>query len=104
MTETTTPGSVFTIGHSNHTPGRFFELLGIHSVTMIVDVRSKPYSRFNPSFNRETLEAALRGQRLVYSFLGRELGGRSNDPLSYENGQVQYRKMAESLDFKTGLK
>ena len=45
---------VFTIGHSNHTPERFLELLHQHKITMLVDVRSKPQSRF-PHFQRDNL-------------------------------------------------
>jgi uncharacterized protein (DUF488 family) len=50
---------LFTIGHSNHSIGRFVELLRLHGIEIVCDVRSTPYSRFNPQFNRESLTAAL---------------------------------------------
>ena len=40
-------GTVLTIGHSNHTLEVFFALLARHRVSVLADVRSAPYSRFN---------------------------------------------------------
>jgi hypothetical protein len=45
--------SVFTIGHSTQSQERFVELLNHHQIKALCDVRSKPYSRNNPQFNRE---------------------------------------------------
>ena len=56
--------SVFTIGHSTHSADKFRDLLAGHKVTAIADVRSSPYSRFNPQFNREKLRADLKGSRV----------------------------------------
>ena len=54
----------------------FVDLLRRHGVTALADVRSAPYSRFNPQFNREELEQALEAYGIKYVFLGRELGAR----------------------------
>ncbi|MFN2359433.1 MAG: DUF488 family protein [Desulfotignum sp.] len=54
---------IFTIGHSTHTTDEFLRLLQLHSITAVADVRSSPYSRFNPQFNRETLEKELKASR-----------------------------------------
>jgi uncharacterized protein (DUF488 family) len=94
---------VFTIGHSTHTIERFVDLLRQHGVTAVADVRSSPYSRFNPQFNRETLEKALKEQGIAYVFLGRELGARSEDPSCYEKGRVQYDRLAGTDLFRDGL-
>src|SRR5579872_5637943 len=48
---------VFTIGHSTRTWEAFLELLRVHGVKRLVDVRSIPRSRRNPQFNRKTLSA-----------------------------------------------
>ena len=48
--------SVLTIGHSNHSLKAFIGLLLQHGVTALADVRSVPYSRLNPQFNREVLK------------------------------------------------
>lgn len=67
---------LLTIGHSNHPIETFLDLLRRHRVTALADVRSTPYSRRHPQFNRERLAAALRAAGLSYVFLGAELGGK----------------------------
>jgi uncharacterized protein (DUF488 family) len=96
--------TVFTIGHSTHPQERFIALLRQHGITALCDVRSKPYSRMNPQFNREELKEALLAEGVEYRFLGKELGARSDDPSCYENGKVQYDRLAETELFKYGLK
>jgi uncharacterized protein (DUF488 family) len=96
--------TVFTIGHSTHPQERFIALLRQHGITALCDVRSKPYSRMNPQFNREELEEALLAHGIAYRFLGKELGARSDDPHCYERGKVQYGRLAETDLFKHGLK
>ncbi|MGQ0628121.1 MAG: DUF488 domain-containing protein [Phycisphaerales bacterium] len=95
--------SVLTIGHSTHTVQIFVGLLRKHGVTALADVRSAPFSRFNPQFNKDALERDLKAQRIKYVFLGRELGARSVDPACYENGRVQYARIAQTAVFQSGL-
>ena len=96
-------GTVLTIGHSNHPLETFLGLLDRHRVTALADVRSAPYSRFNPHFNREPLAAALKAQGIRYVYLGRELGGRSDDPACYEDGRIRYDRLARTDRFREGL-
>ena len=94
---------VLTIGHSTHPLADFLALLRRHGVTVLADVRSAPYSRFNPQFNREALAKALDEQGVRYVFLGRELGARSKDPACYEDGRLQYERLARTALFRGGL-
>jgi uncharacterized protein (DUF488 family) len=94
---------VFTIGHSTHALDAFVELLRRHEVTAVADVRSAPYSRFNPQFDREALEAELKTRSIRYAFLGREFGARSEDPSCYEKGRVQYARLARTELFRSGI-
>ncbi len=94
---------VFTIGHSRHSLETFVELLVQHGVTAIADVRSVPFSRYTPQFNRDVLACALKAQGIEYVFLGRELGARSDDRSCYENGRVQYGRLACTALFRQGL-
>jgi hypothetical protein len=50
---------LFTLGHSNHSLEKFIRLLEDNGVMTLVDVRSAPFSRHNPHFNRESLEREL---------------------------------------------
>ena len=96
-------GRVFTVGHSNHLLDLFLELLARHRIDTLADVRSAPYSRFNPHFNRRALAAALEARGIRYVFFGRELGGRPDDPACIENGRVSYERVARTERFQDGL-
>jgi uncharacterized protein (DUF488 family) len=98
-----TQQTVFTIGHSTHTQEYFIGLLMRHEITALCDVRSKPYSRVNPQFNREELKQSLAACGIAYVFLGNELGARSENPACYENGKVQYDRLARTDLFQQGL-
>jgi uncharacterized protein (DUF488 family) len=95
---------IYTIGHSNHPIERFLGLLQPHGITAVADVRSTPYSRFNPQFRREKLQAALASVDIQYVFLGQELGARSQDPACYDGeGRVSYAKLARTELFRKGI-
>ncbi len=94
---------LFTIGHSTHTTEKFVELLSMHGITAVCDVRSSPYSKYNPQFNRETLQKELKAHGMAYVFLGDHLGPRSDDPECYTDGKVQYDQLAEKSRFRQGL-
>lgn len=94
---------IFTIGHSNHSTEQLLRLLEQHSVTAVADVRSAPYSRYNPHFGKETLSDALREAGIAYVYLGRELGGRPDDPSCYVAGKVSYERVVETDEFQKGI-
>lgn len=95
--------AIYTIGHSTHPEEHFVGLLLSHGITAISDVRSKPYSRVNPQYNREELKQTLRIHGISYVFLGKELGARSDDPSCYEYGKVQYDRLAQTQLFQSGI-
>jgi len=95
---------IYTVGHSNHPIEPFIRLLQPHGITALADVRSTPYSRFNPQFRREKLQAALATAGIQYVFLGEELGARSQDPAVYDaNGRVSYALLAKTDLFRRGI-
>jgi hypothetical protein len=96
--------TVFTLGHSNHPIEHFLGLLRPHGIQLVADVRSTPFSRFNPQYNRQRLEASLRAEGVDYLFLGEELGARSTDPDCYDGDRVSYAKLAATENFKRGLR
>ena len=95
--------TLFTIGHSNHALPDFLALLRQHAVGAVADVRSAPYSRFNPHFNREALQRELEAAGIGYVYLGRELGGRHDDPACYCDGSICYEAVAKTPRFHAGL-
>jgi uncharacterized protein (DUF488 family) len=94
---------LFTIGHSNHPIERLIALALQHGITAIADVRSSPYSRYNPQYNKRDLQAELLRHGIHYVFLGNELGARPDNPECYVNGQVSYEKLANTVLFKQGV-
>jgi len=69
------PHALFTIGHSTRPVAEFVELLRQCAVGRVVDVRSIPYSRANPHYDRERFASTLAAYQLGYVHLG-ALGGR----------------------------
>jgi uncharacterized protein (DUF488 family) len=96
---------VYTIGHSTHSMEAFVALLRKTRLDAIADIRSTPYSRWRPHFNRDILRNVLTGHGIAYVFLGVELGGRGvDDSERDENGRTKYQKIAGSAAFREGLR
>ena len=51
----------------------------------------------------EAFARSLGDAGIKYVFLGRELGGRSEDPSCYENGRVRYDRLTRRPEFQAGL-
>jgi uncharacterized protein (DUF488 family) len=95
---------LLSVGHSNLDLDRFLALLQANGVTALADVRSSPYSRRLPHFNRGALESELPGRDIFYTFLGDLLGGRPPSPDLYdEEGRVVYERVRETTAFRRGL-
>ncbi|MEU7748219.1 DUF488 domain-containing protein [Nonomuraea sp. NPDC049158] len=99
-----TPSTLLTIGHSTHSFSIFLNLLRQHGITAVADVRSIPVSRFTPQFNRDIAKRGLYDAGIKYVFLGKELGARTNDATCYVDGRVQYRRLAQTSEFASGIK
>lgn len=95
---------VFTIGHSTLPYWDFLSLLRGAGVTAVADVRSSPYSRHQPQFNRETLYQEFRADGIAYVFLGDHLGGRPRDSSLFRGGVADYEEMAKTKAFRAGIK
>lgn len=76
---------LFTIGHSAHSLDKFVHLLDDNGVMTLVDVRTMPASRYQPQFNRASLEYFLPQRSIQYVFAGKYLGGRPSDPTCYKS-------------------
>jgi uncharacterized protein (DUF488 family) len=98
---------VFTIGHATRTLEEFIELLQIYGVTLLVDIRTVPHSRFNSQFNKETLPTYLRRMGIKYLHL-EEIGGLRNPKANSTNlaleGQFRgYADYMQTKDFADAL-
>jgi uncharacterized protein (DUF488 family) len=98
------PKQCFTIGYGDNPIDRFITFLQNFSIDAIIDVRSSPYSRFNPHFNREILEISLNRSDIGYRYMGDKIGGRYTDPgLLFPEGTVDYRKVQNTEKFQEGI-
>ncbi|HYW78754.1 MAG TPA: DUF488 domain-containing protein [Thermoguttaceae bacterium] len=94
---------LYTVGHSNHEMPAFIELLDLHGISVVADVRSSPYSRYSSQFNRGHLEAMLKQAGIGYVFLGEELGARRSEPECLVDGKVRFDRVPKSLLFEQGV-
>jgi uncharacterized protein (DUF488 family) len=101
---TITPGPIlYSIGHSNHSPARFLELLRAAGIGLVVDVRSVPASRYVPAYTREAMRDWLAQGGIGYRWLGQQLGGKPRDAALLTGGRTDYAKVTASADFQAGI-
>ena len=97
---------IYTIGHSTRTLEEFVELLNKYSITLVADVRTAPYSRHNPQFNKENLPKNLKPIRYTHI---PEIGGlrrpkRDSINLALKNSGFRgYADHMQTKEFSDGL-
>jgi uncharacterized protein (DUF488 family) len=95
---------LYTIGHGSRKTSEFISLLKEFGIEYVIDVRSQPYSKFNPQYNQADLSYLLEGNGIKYIFMGDSLGGRPSDSSCYNNdGMVDYELVKTKEFFITGL-
>lgn len=90
-------GKLYTIGHSTRTIEEFISILKEHDIGLVVDLRTHPFSRWMPQFNREKLKASLGDERIEYLYFGDRLGGRPEGGLEAFLASDIFRKNVTSL-------
>ena len=72
-----------------------------NEIRLLVDVRSRPVSRFAPFSNRRSLPGLLESIGIDYVLMGSALGGRPEDPTMYDSqGKPDYDKMRMVAEFQ----
>jgi uncharacterized protein (DUF488 family) len=95
---------LLSVGHSNHDWPAFVALLRGAGVAAVADVRSHPYSRRHPYFNKGELEVGLDEHGIAYVFLGNLLGGRpASEALYDDEDRVDYERVRQTAAFQRGL-
>lgn len=95
--------TLYSIGHGNKTFDEFEKELRSFNIQYLIDVRSKPYSKWNPSFNQDMLKYLLKERGFVYVYMGDTIGGMPSDSSCYTDGHIDYAKMREKDFFKAGF-
>ncbi len=99
------PLTLYSIGHSNFTPDEFLTTLQHHRITVLVDVCSRPYSKYVPHFGKDLLEAFLVKNGIEYRFEGVLLGGQPDDETVYKTSQkpgdkTRHKKYLKLVDYE----
>jgi uncharacterized protein (DUF488 family) len=95
---------IFTIGHSNHIIEVFINLLTSHNIDLLVDVRTTPYSKYSPQYNRENLSKSLKENNISYLHKGDSLGGMPEDRSVLEpTGRISLEKIQSKNWFQKGI-
>lgn len=95
---------IYTIGYGNRQWKVFIELLKDQFCDYLIDVRSYPSSKFNPSFTQNKLSELCAYEGVRYVFMGDTLGGKPASKALYDdNGKPDYIKMAKTTEFNNGL-
>jgi uncharacterized protein (DUF488 family) len=71
--------TLYTIGHSNHPIEAFLDLLRLHGVDVLVDVRTVPHSRRHPQVRKRDLARSCAAAGIAYRWRGDDLGGIKRD-------------------------
>lgn len=94
---------LFSIGYGLRSPEEFLELLRTHAVDVVADVRSNPYSKWNPDFCREPIAAYLKEHHVQYVYIGDMIGGIPKDDSCYTDGKLDYQKAKLHPTFTKGI-
>lgn len=95
---------IYTIGHSSYSKDFFFMILNKYDINCVVDVRSLPFSKYAPQFNKDEIKRFLHGKGVQYIFMGKELGARREDRTLYESdGVLNYEKASKTMSFNSGI-
>lgn len=96
--------TAYSIGYGNRQLDEFLDLVAGRGIRYLLDIRSSPYSRHSPDFNKETLERACAEKNIKYVFVGEQLGGRPQTDRCYDDeGRVDYCRLAQEPYFVSGI-
>ncbi len=95
---------IYSIGHSNKTVEELIRELRLYGINYLIDVRSMPYSKYQPQFNREQFQAAInKTGDITYVYMGDVIGGLPANSACYTDGKVGYGKIRAMEFFQKGL-
>ena len=103
MTELPESHFIFTIGYGARDLETFIQTLKVHQIYFLLDVRSKPYSRFKPEFSKQSLQNTVEANGIRYLFMGDTLGGQPDDETCYTDGKVDYDKLSTKDYYREGI-
>ncbi|WP_291530396.1 DUF488 family protein [Bacteroides sp. UBA939] len=96
--------TIYSTGHGNKSFDVFIKELYSFNIEYLLDIRSKPFSKWNPQFNQALLKVELEKCGIQYVFVGDSLGGLPDDRSCYDsNGKILYDVIKRKDFFIQGL-
>lgn len=95
---------VYTIGYAGITLVKFLETMQILNISMLIDVRSLPKSRYFYQFNDVNLSKNLGIIGISYENWKNEFGARQNNLDFYQDGVLSHDIFSKSEQFQNGIK
>lgn len=93
-----------TIGHSNRSLEDFLGLLQKHDVRLMIDIRSRPFSRFE-QFNQNILIPTLSHLGIDYEYMGNLLGGKPpSENVVWKQGKLNPTLVSELRETDTWVR
>lgn len=97
--------TVYTIGYSGFSIDGFVATLKRYNVSLIVDVRSSPFSHYYPEYNKDVLEIYLKAHGIYYRNYADEFGARQSEQKYYcKDGYLDFELFSKSESFLRGVK
>lgn len=91
---------IYSIGHGNRSWNDFINIINQYNGKYLVDVRSFPKSKYNPQFDRYTIDKECKKSGIKYIFMGNSLGGRpENRELYDQKGRADYALMSKDIEY-----
>ena len=94
---------IFTIGYAGTNIERFIQILRENSISLLIDVRSLPKSKYFKNFNDNFLKYSLAKLGIRYENWKNEFGARQDKLEFYTNSILDYDKFAKSEQFQRGI-
>lgn len=99
--------TIYTIGYTAFQMKEFIFMLKLFNINCLIDVRSSPYSKNYPDYNKNSLEKILDIYNILYRNYKYEFGARQTDKSFYTEYEdfsyVDFSKFTISKQFNIGV-
>lgn len=95
---------IYSIGYSGIVIEDFIKILKKNEINCVIDVRSIPYGKYTPDYNKENIKEKLKKNGILYENFSKEFGARRNEENVYDSdGKVNFLKVSKCENFKKGV-
>lgn len=96
--------TVYSIGYSGFSINDFIDTLHTNKISLVIDVRSTPYSQYFSDYNKDNLEKILEKSGIYYRNYVSEFGARQEERKYYtHDGYLDFELFAKSPAFLSGF-